>query len=273
MSKIENPAGFEIDDIITRILPGGVVVFSMLFVIIEIDPFSIGTTGFVVSVFVSFIIGEIIEYTRHSVYRHPRSFSRLIYRTTQDREHLYNLDSYTLQILDCLSIDIPQVGTHPNEIPSRRQRLVPPWAYADGYFIEHEYDGDLVEELAESNPLPGDDYLPEHLHYHLMKQVRDRLNKSAQRRHTFTILKTNLNISFLATAFSIIVYSLIWALTEPEFLLRENIGFGILFILSIIIVYGLAVLSANILLSGIVGAHVADLLREYTYVDEKEQYD
>ena len=88
MSNIENPAGFEIDDIVTRILPGGVVVFSMLLVIPDIDPFSIDTTGVVVSVFVAFIVGEVIEYTRHSVYRYPRSFSRLIYRTSQDRDHL-----------------------------------------------------------------------------------------------------------------------------------------------------------------------------------------
>ena len=100
MSKIENPVGFEIDDILTRILPGGIVVFSMALVIPGIDLFSMDTTGFVVSIFAAFIVGEVIDYTRHSLYRYPRSFSRLIYRTTQDRYHLYTIDSYTLRILD-----------------------------------------------------------------------------------------------------------------------------------------------------------------------------
>jgi len=120
MGSLSDPVGFDLDDALTRVLPGAVFVFSTAIVIdvlnwspnfITYDPFS--TSFITIGIILSFLFGELIELFRHQKYRTPRPFNRLIYRSTYNEKHLYLRDRVRVLIYKRISKNDPSEIENP----------------------------------------------------------------------------------------------------------------------------------------------------------------
>ena len=98
MSKLNNPIGFELDDILTRVLPGAIPVLFIVWIYEISNIFELTTTGLTIIIILSFILGEIIELFRYQALSVPRSFSRLLYRKTGKLEHLGIIDTALIRL-------------------------------------------------------------------------------------------------------------------------------------------------------------------------------
>lgn len=268
MSAISDPVGFELDDILTRVIPGAVFVFSISIAIFELNllPDSISyspysTTFIAFGVVLSFVFGELIELFRYQAFRTPRTFNQLVYRTTRNIEHLYWSDQFRLRLFDWASKqDISE--SNQSNLRLRSKLLYIPWMNESEYYVEEEYSDNIIKELADSNPLPGDEYFPDYLYYHLLKQVESSLNKDAKRRQTLSRFYINFKISLVPTFVFITYITYVWIEGMSPIL------FIILAVVAFFIIYFYGIIFVNTFLGSVQIAHISDLLREYLYQKE-----
>jgi len=133
------------------------------------------------------------------------------------------------------------------------------------FYVEKEYDGDLILNLSNSNPLPGNKYLPEHLYYHLLKQVNPHLDNEAKRRQTLSVFHTNFKISLIPTILFLIYIG---------YNILGSVEIFVAMIFTLLISVGPLYMYMVYLLEITVGdpkdTHISDLLREYLYQVESE---
>ncbi|WP_152420075.1 hypothetical protein [Halorubrum distributum] len=264
MSAISQPVGFELDDILTRVIPGAVLVFSvsiaiyelnLLVDIIEYSPYSTKFIAF--GIILSFIFGELIELFRYQVFPTPKSFNRLVYRSSKNIDHLYLLDQILIYFINIF----PQQEAESERTTSSIINFLfhIPWMDDYQYSIEREYENNIITELADSNPLPGDKYRPNHLYYFLLKRVEPSLGKNAKRRLVLSRFYINFKISLIPT-FSFLSYigyiryanESIYTYLVVVFLLG-----------AIIYIYGSVII--KMIFGSVQMTHISDLLREYIY--------
>lgn len=298
MSAINDPIGFKIEDILIRVIPGSVFIFSILVIIVERSIFpdlvpSYSTTVIAIGILFSFIFGELIELLRHSFFHTPKVFSRMVFRESGDHTHLRASDRFRLWIFDRLSTqDVYQTKNfslnYRNKIAHSwwmdnpefyierknnssvnyelsggntllRQKYTPKHLYPHHYLEEKNIS--VISKLAESNPLPGDKYNPRHLYYHLTKEVEPSLNKDAKRRRIQLRFYTNLKIG-IVPALLYIIY--IGSQEYSDFLISYIV---VVFIL-LFFLYPLTIFFLNIILRSIERSHIKDLIKEYSYQKE-----
>ena len=266
MSSLNDPVGFELNDVLTRVLPGAVFVFSIAIVVDIFDrypddpaivPFS--TTFIAIGIILSFLFGELIELFRHHAYRTPRPFNQLIYRSTSKTQHLYVKDKYRVKIYKIL------YGKDPSKMGDPQSGFVhgffyAPWMNDERFYVEREYDQDIIDKLANSNPLPGDDHLPEHLYYHLLKEVNQTLDNEAKRRQTLSIFYTNFKISLVPTLLFLLYIG--YVVFDSVQIVGILVAIGILTI-GPVYMYLVAIIEISV--GDPRQTHISDLLREYVY--------
>jgi len=266
MSGISNPVGLKLDDILTRVIPGAVPVFFVISILETFDLFKLTTTELTIAVILSFLVGEIIELFRYQAFSVPRSFQRLLYRKTRNIQHLGIIDTTKIRIYNYLFGDVPEYNTT-SAFWSKEYWFCPIWSYWAIYSFEVDYDNDLVKELQESNPLPGEKIISSQLYYHLQKLVEDKLNKEARRRKTLSKFKSNLYISLFIS----IVIGSIYTIKNNNvirFLYQlstfEKLALLLAGILVLILVHIYYILMSKIL-NQFQSQHLADLFRAYLY--------
>lgn len=266
MSKVNNPIGFELDDILTRVIPGAIPVIFIVWVSEIINIFKLTTTELTIVIISSFILGEIIELFRYQDLSVPRSFSRLLYRKTRKLEHLGIIDTALIRLYTRFFGDLPEPDAELT-FWSKEYWLCPLWSYKSRYWFETEYDGCVIKELHESNPLPNDEIVPSQLYFHLQKLVGNKLDKEAMRRRTLSKFKSNLNISL----FLVIVIFIPFAMENSNIveLFRQltiiealSLVFSLIFILVFIQIILTVV---NLFLNKFQKQHMADLFQIYLY--------
>lgn len=102
MSAKSSLTGFDISDLLTRLIPGAILLFSFLLLFIGEEAF-VGNGGqneiIVLFLIISLLIGEFINTIRVSSLSVPNHFSRVLYSDSQDERYLGVVDSQ-LQKLD-----------------------------------------------------------------------------------------------------------------------------------------------------------------------------
>lgn len=98
MSAGSTPAGFNISDFFTRIIPGSILTFSIVFPIVGPEFFigiSIQNSVILLFALVSFLVGEVINTTRISMFEVPNHFRRILYTENDgEKEYLGKVDSF-----------------------------------------------------------------------------------------------------------------------------------------------------------------------------------
>lgn len=238
MSSIVDPVGFETDDLLTRIIPGSLVVLIITVSAIGLDSITEFSAGwFVVIIISSFMTGEAIDLIRHECYRVPRSFKRMVYRSKPKLSYLYLSDRKFQKY--CRS-DTDQIGKE--------------------FYIEQEYSKDLIAELSGENQLPGDKYLPEHLYYLLLKKSQKTQSPEERRRYTLTKFRTNLRIA--------VIFIISWGLAGA---LLMTVGINIISLDGLLLSFMIPIVFFSIvpIAFGTIGqTHVSDIIREYVYQKE-----
>ena len=101
MAAESSLTGFNISDLLTRLIPGTVLPISFSLLFIGVEPFMINNiqSGHVVVFLIfSFVVGEVINTFRVYLFNVPPYFRRILYTSTQDERYLGPLDSQMLKL-------------------------------------------------------------------------------------------------------------------------------------------------------------------------------
>lgn len=98
MSAGSTPTGFDISDIFIRIVPGGILVFPLSFLIgfvylEHITDFPGQNVYIVISALVAFLLGEVINMIRISEWGVPNHFRKVLYTEKDDEKYLGPIDT------------------------------------------------------------------------------------------------------------------------------------------------------------------------------------
>lgn len=98
MSAGSTPTGFDISDLFTRIIPGGILTISVILPVIGPEyatSFPIQNISILIFALVAFLVGEVINTTRISLFDVPNHFRRVLYTENMDSEkYLNKVDAY-----------------------------------------------------------------------------------------------------------------------------------------------------------------------------------
>lgn len=182
MPKSGTPTGFSIPDLLTRIIPGGVLVFSIFSPVIlpeYLPDLSIQNSEILAFTVISFLAGEIINTGRISFFDVPNHFRRVLY-TENGRDEMYLRwpDTY-------LS------GWHPE--------------YVEGYSLFEHSDKDLARTLRNRFNLDSDLDGPHNFFILLTSDLSSAKSPETQRLENIYIFYENMKYSSVISFLSQIV--------------------------------------------------------------------
>jgi hypothetical protein len=247
MPKSATPTGFSIPDLLTRIIPGGVLVFSIFSPVIlpeYLPDLSIQNSEILAFTVISFLAGEVINTGRISFFDVPNHFCRVLY-TENGRDEMYLRwpDTY-------LSTRYPE--------------------YVEGYSLFEHSDKDIAGTLRNRFNLDSDFDGPHNLFMLLTSDLSSAKSPETQRLENIYIFYENMKYSA--------VISLLWQIVFIGYTALEitpqtetGIAFALLIAYSVLILTYLVILLLGQTVS-VDRAYVESLLSDYfTYTSNTSQ--
>ena len=134
MSVGSNSTSFNLSDFLTRVIPGGILVYSMSFVLVEqfISTETLSGSTAILFVVLSFLVGEFINVLRLSTFDIPNYFRRVLFAESENSDYLGWIDS-NFRDVDSDSVRGYSLFEHSNTnlIPTLRMR----------FELDDEFDG------------------------------------------------------------------------------------------------------------------------------------
>lgn len=239
------PTGFDISDFLTRVIPGGILVFSMVFPAVSVDSFqieSISGSSIIILAIVSFVFGEFVNTFRISMLDVPNYFRRVLYTENEDEIYLSKTDSLFRKV-DSDSVK--------------------------GYSLFEHSDVSITSTLRGRFDLDGDFDGAHNFYTLLTSDLSSEKSQETSRLENIYIFYENVKISFLLSILFYILYiGLILAGLIERTQLQTTLG-----ILAVYIIFSLFYLL--ILLFKLVApadrVYIESLLSDYfTYVTDRD---
>lgn len=245
MSVGGTPTGFNISDFLTRVIPGGILIFSIGFPIVSFESLPIDSiSGSSVLIFgiASFVFGEFINTFRISMLDVPNYFCRVLYAENEDEIYLGMTDSI-FRKFDSDSIK--------------------------GYSLFEHSDTDIVSTLRSRFDLDGDFDGAHNFYTLLTSDLSSEKSEETSRLENIYIFYANVKMSVLLSILVAMLYTgLILVGVIEQTPLRTALGILIVYLLFCL--FYLLILSFK-LIAPTDRVYVESLLSDYfTYVKKED---